>query len=145
MTLILPPSSRRTLLVGAGALAGTTLLGGRGMAQTAPVWAVFGDLMAGLLGAFDPHVYSADLVERAKPHPDIFLHAAERLEVDPARCLAIEDSVNGVRAALAAGMTVWGFAAGGHVDAQGAARLAEAGAHQVMESWAEAAERFAAF
>ena len=35
MTLILPPSSRRTLLVGAGALAGTTLLGGRGMAQTA--------------------------------------------------------------------------------------------------------------
>lgn len=101
--------------------------------------------LTGLLGAFDPHVYSADLVERAKPHPDIFLHAAERLDADPARCLAIEDSVNGVRAALAAGMTVWGFAGGGHVDAQGAARLAEAGAHQVLETWAEAAERFAGF
>jgi beta-phosphoglucomutase-like phosphatase (HAD superfamily) len=101
--------------------------------------------LTGLLGAFDPHVYSADLVERAKPHPDIFLHAAEGLDADPARCLAIEDSVNGVRAALAAGMTVWGFAGGGHVDAQGAARLAEAGAHQVLETWAEAAERFAGF
>jgi len=101
--------------------------------------------LTGLLGAFDPHVYSADLVERAKPHPDIFLHAALRLDVDPARCLAIEDSVNGVRAALAAGMTVWGFSGGGHVDAQGAARLVEAGAHEVVDTWAEAAERFAGF
>lgn len=99
--------------------------------------------LTGLLSAFDPHVYSADLVARAKPHPDIFLHAAERLNVDPARCLAIEDSVNGVRAALAAGMTVWGFAGGGHMDAQGAARLVEAGAHAVLETWAEATERFA--
>ncbi len=98
-----------------------------------------------LLGAFDPHVYSADLVERAKPHPDIFLHAALRLDVDPARCLAIEDSVNGVRAALAAGMTVWGFAGGGHVDAHGAARLVEAGAHEMVDTWAEAAARFAGF
>jgi beta-phosphoglucomutase-like phosphatase (HAD superfamily) len=101
--------------------------------------------LTGLLAAFDPHVYSADLVARAKPHPDIFLHAAERLDVDPARCLAIEDSVNGVRAALAAGMTVWGFAGGGHVDARGAARLVEAGAHEVVETWAEAMQRFAGF
>lgn len=101
--------------------------------------------LTGLLGAFDPHVYSADLVARAKPHPDIFLHAARQLDIDPTRCLAIEDSVNGVRAALAAGMTVWGFAGGGHVDAYGAARLAEAGAHEVVNTWAEAAERFARF
>lgn len=101
--------------------------------------------LTGLLAAFDPHVYSADLVARAKPLPDIFLHAAERLDVDPARCLAIEDSVNGVRAALAAGMTVWGFAGGGHVDARGAARLVEAGAHEVVETWAEAMQRFAGF
>lgn len=101
--------------------------------------------LTGLLEAFDPHVYSADLVERAKPHPDIFLHAAGRLGVDPVGCLAIEDSVNGVRSALAAGMTVWGFAAGGHVDTEGAARLAKAGAHEVVGTWAEAAERFAGF
>ena len=101
--------------------------------------------LTGLLAAFDPHVYSADLVARAKPHPDIFLHAAERLGVDPARCLAIEDSVNGVRSARAAGMTVWGFSGGGHMDGAAAARLAEAGAAEVVGSWAEAGRRFAGF
>jgi pseudouridine-5'-monophosphatase len=45
-------------------------------------------------------------VKRAKPFPDIFLTAAERLGVDPATCLALEDSPNGVRSALAAGMSV---------------------------------------
>lgn len=99
----------------------------------------------GLFETFDPHVYSADLVAKAKPYPDIFLHAARRLGVDPAGCLAIEDSVNGVRAARAAGMTVWGFVGGGHMDAQGGARLREAGAHDVVETWAEAAGRFAGF
>lgn len=101
--------------------------------------------LTGLLDAFDPHVYSADLVARAKPHPDIFLHAAERLGVDPADCLAIEDSVNGVTSARAAGMTVWGFSGGGHMDAGSAARLAEAGADTVIGSWAEAGRRFASF
>ncbi len=101
--------------------------------------------LTGLLAAFDPHVYSADLVARAKPHPDIFLHAAGALGVEPAACLAIEDSVNGVRSALAAGMTVWGFSGGGHMDAAASARLAEAGASEVLGSWAEAAERFAGF
>ena len=99
----------------------------------------------GLLPAFDPHVYSADLVARAKPHPDVFLHAAAQLGVDPGACLAIEDSVNGVRSARAAGMTVWGFAGGGHMDDAAAARLVEAGAAEVVGCWAEAAGRFAAF
>ena len=101
--------------------------------------------LTGLLPAFDPHVYSADLVARAKPHPDIFLHAAKALTADPARCLAIEDSVNGVMSALAAGMTVWGFAGGGHMDDASAGRLAEAGAHRVVGGWDEAAALFAAF
>lgn len=102
-------------------------------------------LLTGLLAAFDPHVYSADLVARAKPHPDVFLHAAERLGVDPGACLAIEDSVNGVMSARAAGMTVWGFSGGGHMDGAAAARLAEAGADTVIGSWEEAGRRFAAF
>lgn len=101
--------------------------------------------LTGLLETFDPHVYSADLVARAKPHPDIFLHAAERLSVDPADCLAIEDSVNGVTSARAAGMRVWGFSGGGHMDEGSAARLAEAGADTVIGSWAEAGRRFAGF
>ena len=101
--------------------------------------------LTGLLESFDPHIYSADLVARAKPHPDVFLHAAGALSVSPALCLAIEDSVNGVLSARAAGMTVWGFAGGGHMDDASAARLMEAGAERKVESWDEAAALFAAF
>ena len=99
----------------------------------------------GLLPAFDPHVYSADLVPRAKPHPDVFLHAAAALAIAPDRCLVLEDSVNGVTAARAAGMTVWGFTGGGHMDEASAGRLVEAGAHRLVGHWDEAAALFAAF
>jgi HAD superfamily hydrolase (TIGR01509 family) len=99
----------------------------------------------GLAPRFDPHIYSADLVAHGKPHPDIFLHAAGALSVDPARCLAIEDSVNGVRSARAAGMTVWGFTGGGHLDERAEAGLTEAGAMQVVRSWAEAEALFGGF
>ncbi len=57
----------------------------------------------GLLDRFNAVVARGDY-ERGKPHPDPFLLAAERLGVDPAGCLALEDSHNGVRAAHAAGM-----------------------------------------
>ena len=100
--------------------------------------------LAGLLEAFDPHVYSADLVGRGKPHPDIFLHAAQALGVDPARCIDIEDSVNGVLSARAAGMEVWGFCGGGHMDDEAARRLADAGAERLVADWGEAQGLFAA-
>ena len=45
-------------------------------------------------------------IERSKPAPDIFLLAAARLGVRPARCVVLEDSLNGARGARAAGMTV---------------------------------------
>lgn len=51
-------------------------------------------------------IASGDEVERGKPSPDVYLLAAQRLGVDPARCLAFEDSDNGARAALQAGMRV---------------------------------------
>ncbi|MBF8289667.1 MAG: HAD-superfamily hydrolase, subfamily variant 3 [Chloroflexi bacterium] len=51
-------------------------------------------------------VVSSDDVPHGKPAPDVYLEAARRLGVAPARCLVVEDSVNGVRAARAAGMTV---------------------------------------
>ncbi len=58
---------------------------------------------AGLLPRFDAICTSSD-VEHPKPAPDIYLLAATSLAVDPARCLVLEDSPTGVRAALAAGM-----------------------------------------
>ncbi len=58
---------------------------------------------AGLYDCFDT-IVSGDMAARSKPAPDIFLLCARRLEADPADCLVIEDSYNGVRAAAAAGM-----------------------------------------
>jgi HAD superfamily hydrolase (TIGR01509 family) len=58
------------------------------------------------LGRHFAAVVGGDQVEHSKPHPAIYLRAADVLGVDPARCLALEDSDNGVRAAVSAGMTV---------------------------------------
>src|SRR4051794_31927792 len=66
--------------------------------------------VTGLLQFFDPHVFSATMVDRGKPAPDVFLFAAQKFGVSPGDCLVIEDSVNGVTAARAAGMNVLGSA-----------------------------------
>jgi len=67
--------------------------------------------VTGLAPHFGHRVYSADDVLRGKPAPDLFLHAAVRMGVDPAHAVVVEDSVPGVDAAVAAGMTGIGFAA----------------------------------
>jgi HAD superfamily hydrolase (TIGR01509 family) len=54
-------------------------------------------------------VVSADHVERGKPAPDVYLHAASLLDTDPADALAIEDSANGLRAAASAGYATVGY------------------------------------
>lgn len=59
----------------------------------------------GLAGTFEV-VVSSDEVAHGKPAPDVYLEAARRLGCDPVACLVVEDSLNGVRAAKAAGMTV---------------------------------------
>jgi HAD superfamily hydrolase (TIGR01509 family) len=82
----------------------------------------------GLYDAFAPHVYSAHLVTRGKPAPDIYLHAAKQLGVDPKDCVAVEDSANGVTAARTAGMLVIGFTGGAHCPPQHGERLRGAGA-----------------
>ena len=93
----------------------------------------------GLWDHFAPHVYSAGDVAHAKPAPDLFLHAAAALGIAPGDCLVIEDSVNGVLAAKAAGMRCWGFLGGGHAHDGLAARLTDAGAERIVADWPHAA------
>ena len=88
----------------------------------------------GLYGYFAPHIYSGEQVENGKPAPDLFLFAAQNLQVEPHRCLVVEDSDNGVKAGLAAGMTVWGFVGGGHSHNTHREQLEAAGAHKVVDS-----------
>ncbi|GGT46619.1 HAD family hydrolase [Streptomyces chromofuscus] len=59
----------------------------------------------------DERIFSSQDVGRGKPAPDLFLYAAERMGVAPERCVVVEDSPLGVRAAVAAGMDVYGFTA----------------------------------
>ncbi|MBD2021023.1 HAD family hydrolase [Leptolyngbya sp. FACHB-36] len=66
--------------------------------------------LTGLLHQFDGKLYSAYDVERPKPFPDVYLYAAQQMNTDPSRCVVVEDSVPGVQAASAAGMTVFGYA-----------------------------------
>ncbi|MFF9125698.1 HAD family hydrolase [Streptomyces sp. NPDC014889] len=59
----------------------------------------------------EERIFSSQDVGRGKPAPDLFLHAADRMGVAPERCVVVEDSPLGVRAAVAAGMDVCGFTA----------------------------------
>jgi HAD superfamily hydrolase (TIGR01509 family) len=66
----------------------------------------------GLYPRFAGRIFSASEVAEGKPAPDLFLHAAERMGVDPEACAVIEDSRYGVQAARAAGMRAFGYAGG---------------------------------
>jgi len=68
--------------------------------------------LTGLFDRFDGRIFSASDVPRAKPAPDLFLHAASKLGHHPANCVVVEDSPSGVEAALSAGMKVIAYAAG---------------------------------
>ena len=78
--------------------------------------------VTGLIGLFEPNIFSATMVENGKPAPDLFLHAAARMGVAPEECVVVEDSPAGIEAARRAGMRVIAFCGGGHA---GPARLRE--------------------
>ena len=77
-----------------------------GLASSSPVSLIKTALDAAGLGDAFEVVLSTEDVLAGKPAPDVYLAVAERLGVDPAHCVAIEDSSNGVRSAAAAGMAV---------------------------------------
>jgi HAD superfamily hydrolase (TIGR01509 family) len=85
----------------------------------------------GLAGRFAGRTFSAADVARPKPAPDLLLYAARTLGAAPERCAVVDDTVVGIDAAVAAGMTVFGFAA----ENVGAPALARAGA-RVFDSMA---------
>ena len=68
-------------------------------------------VVTGLAGYFGSDVFSASEVEHGKPAPDLFLHAARQMGVEPDRCAVIEDSPLGIEGGNAAGMTTFGYAA----------------------------------
>jgi beta-phosphoglucomutase-like phosphatase (HAD superfamily) len=76
------------------------------------------------LRLFEHAMYSATMVARGKPAPDLFLHAAKTMGYAPADCIVIEDSVAGTRAGIAAGMRVFSYHGDPFSDRDG---LAQAG------------------
>lgn len=92
--------------------------------------------VTGLSDLFE-HVFSSIEVPRGKPAPDLFLHAAARMNTPPRDCLVIEDSVAGVQAARAAGMYVIGFTGGSHCRPGHNETLRDAGAHAVIGRMAD--------
>jgi HAD superfamily hydrolase (TIGR01509 family) len=94
--------------------------------------------LTGLAPHFGDRLYTAQLVARGKPAPDLFLYAAARMQAAPERTLVVEDSVSGVTAAKAAGMTVWGFVGGSHYRSRdGRGMLYDAGADRVFDRMAD--------
>ena len=100
---------------------------------------------AGLAEIFGERVFSAAQVARGKPAPDLFQFAAARCGAEAAGCVVIEDSVAGVTAARAAGMTAIGFVGGGHATPDSRDRLVQAGADVVIDAWADLAPALARF
>lgn len=87
-----------------------------------------------LAGWFGERVFTASEVARGKPAPDLFLHAARRMDTVPERCLVIEDSLPGIAAARAAGMAVLRYTGGGHLAGRELKHDADI---VVFDNWAE--------
>jgi len=94
----------------------------------------------GLRHHFGDRVFSAAGIERGKPHPDVYLMVAGALGVSPSKCLVIEDHPVGVAAGAAAGMTVIGLLAAGHIRPGHDARVRSAGARHVARDYPQVAE-----
>ena len=93
--------------------------------------------LVGLSDVIGNRVFTSTLVPRGKPAPDLFLYAAAQMGADPARTLVIEDSLTGLRAGLAAGMTVWRFVGGSHLGPEAPEEPEDARPHRRLVSFAD--------
>jgi HAD superfamily hydrolase (TIGR01509 family) len=75
--------------------------------------------LTGLWDLFEGRVFSSSQVPRGKPFPDLFLHAAISMNVQPFDCTVIEDSVPGIQAARSAGMRAFAYAGAPYADRAG--------------------------
>lgn len=91
----------------------------------------------GLYDLFAPHIYAAEVVERGKPAPDLYLYAAARLGVAPEHCLVIEDSPTGATAAVAAGMHTIGFVGASDIPDGHVEKLLTVGVQQVFSNFTD--------
>ena len=96
--------------------------------------------VVGLHDHLRPHIFSSTLVERGKPAPDLFLYAAKAMGFPPSRCVVVEDSVNGVKAARSAGMLALGFLGGTHCAPEHGGELMRAGADRICRNASELAQ-----
>lgn len=94
----------------------------------------------GLCRHFGDRVFSAAGIRRGKPHPDVYLMVARALGLSPSQCLVIEDHPIGVAAGAAAGMTVVGLLAAGHIRPGHDLRVRAAGARHVAGDYVQVAE-----
>ncbi len=75
--------------------------------------------LTGIRQFFGPYIFSATMVARGKPNPDLFQLAAQSMGYTPDKCVVIEDSVAGLQAAKAANMCSIGFTGGTHAEVAG--------------------------
>ncbi|MBK8557029.1 MAG: HAD family phosphatase [Lewinellaceae bacterium] len=95
-----------------------------------------------LLTALDGHIFSAEQVERPKPHPDVYHFALETLQLMPSEVLVVEDSPTGVDAAKRAGLKVVGFLGAAHVCDGHAEKLLSLGADYIASNAKELGQIF---
>lgn len=98
----------------------------------------------GIRDAFEGRIFSGrEHVARGKPAPDIYLHAAQALGVDIARCVILEDSPVGATGAVASGAHVIGLCAGSHCGVGHDERLRAVGVHDIAHDFGEVARLLA--
>ncbi len=111
----------------------TWIRGPKAVASSAPLARIQLSLeVTDLIGYFCGRLFSASRVKRGKPAPDLFLMAAQQMQVQPSKCIVVEDSVPGITAAAAAGMVPIAFVGGSEAAGHLAGELSNAGARAII-------------